>query len=167
MASVRPRNWFKRLFARNAEKPSVSPYHAVSIHCTDSACQAAKDNLGKRYLSAEAPFLPLRDCDRPDQCNCRYKHYDDRRREQRRRADQGLADHSNPDREERRRQKDRRAQNDGDDSEPVSIQEGSYYEHVEDTVRTATIEAGEQDGVDPYNSGSFDKSKSWDSDSDQ
>ena len=145
----------------------MSQYHAVSIYCTDNACQAAKDKLGERVLSAEAPFLPLSDCDRPDQCDCRYKHYDDRRGEPRRRSDQGLAAHTDPDRVERRLRKDRRVQNDGDDSEPFSVHEDSYYEHVGDTVRTAMIDAGEQEGIDPYNSGSFDKSKSWGSNSEK
>jgi hypothetical protein len=30
---------------------------------------------------------------------------------------------------------------------------------VGDTIRTAFLDAGESEGVDPYNSGSFDKSK--------
>jgi hypothetical protein len=34
-----------------------------------------------------------------------------------------------------------------------------------DTIRTATLDASKLDGVDPYNSGSFDKSKSWSSSS--
>lgn len=160
MASGNPRNWFKRLSAKTAEKPRVSEFHAVSINYTSDACQAAKDELGKRHLSAEAPLLPLRQCDRPDQCDCRYKHYDDRRGKPRRRSDQGLDASTDPDRAERRHQKDRRAQNDGDDAEPFSVHEGSYYEHVGDTIRTAMIDDSEPDGIDPYNSGSFDRSKS-------
>lgn len=159
MASVRPRNWFRRLFAKTAEKPRVSAYRAVSIHCTSNACQAIKDKLGERFLSSEAPLLPLRQCDRPDQCDCRYKHYDDRRGEARRRSDQGLAAHTDPDRVERRYETDRRAQNDGDEPEPFSVHDDSYYEHVGDTIRTAMINASESDGVDPYNSGSFVRSK--------
>jgi hypothetical protein len=63
--------------------------------------------------------------------------------------------------------KDRRAQNDAEDAEPFSVHEGSYYEHVGDTVRTAMLDTSELDGVDPYNSGSFDKSKLWGSSSDK
>lgn len=165
MASVRPRNWFKQLFSKTAEKPRVSEYCAVSIHCTSSACQAVKDKLGERLLSAEAPLLPLRQCDRPDQCDCRYKHYSDRRGETRRHSDQGLAAHTDQDRVERRYKADRRAQDDGDEPEPFSVHEDSYYEHVGDTIRTAMIDASESDGIDPYNSGSFDRSKSWGSNS--
>jgi len=161
MSSVRPRRWFTRLFARTAEKPRVSKYHAVSIHCGKNACQAAQDKLGKRHLSAEAPLLPLHHCDRPDQCDCRYQHYDDRRGDPRRRSEQGLPALTDSERVERRNVKDRRAQNVAEDAEPFSVNEGSYYEHVGDTVRTAMLDASESDGVDPYNSGSFDKSKSW------
>jgi len=167
MSSVRPRRWFKRLFARTAEKPRVSTYHAVSIRCAKNACQAAQDKLGDRYLSAEAPLLPLGQCDRHDQCECRYQHYDDRRGDPRRRPEQGLSAQTDPERVERRYVKDRRAQDVAEDAEPFSVHEGSYYEHVGDTTRTAVLDASEPDGVDPYNSGSFDKSKSWGSNSDE
>jgi len=167
MTSVRPSRWFKRLFARTAEKPRITKYHAVSIHCANDSCQAAKDKLGERHLSAEAPLLPLDQCDRPDQCDCRYQHYDDRRGDTRRRSDQGLPAEAEPERVDRRHAKDRRAQNDVEDAEPFSVNEDSYYEHMGDTIRTAKLDGGESNGVDPYNSGSFDKSKSWGSSSDE
>ena len=160
MSSVRPRRWFTRLFARTAEKPRVSPYHAVSIRCGKNACQAAQDKLGERNLSAEAPLLPLDQCDRPDQCECRYQHYGDRRRGSRRRSEQGLTAQTDSERIERRYVKDRRAEDVADEAEPFSVHKDSYYEHVSDTIRTVTLDANEPDGVDPYNSGSFDKSKS-------
>jgi len=163
MSSVRPRRWFSRLFARTAEKPRDSTYHAVSIRCGKSACQAAQDKLGKRHLSAEAPLLPLHHCDRPDQCECRYQHYDDRRGDSRRGSEQGLPTQTDSKREERRHVKDRRAQDVAEDAEPFSVHEDSYYEHVGDTTRTAMLDDSEPDEFDPYNSGSFDKSKSWDS----
>ncbi len=165
MSSVRPRHWFTRLFARTAEKPRVSPYHAVSIRCGKNACQAAQDKLGERRLSAEAALLPLDQCDRPDQCECRFQHYDDRRGKSRRRSDQGLSAQTDSGRIERRYVKDRRAENIVEEAEPFSVHEDSYYEHVGDTIRAATLDASELDGVDPYNSGSFDKSKSWSSSS--
>jgi len=161
MSSNKLRDWFTRLFARTEEEPPTSEYHAVSIRCGKNACQAAQGKLGTRHLSTDAPLLPLGECDRPDQCDCRYQHYDDRRGESRRRSDQGLSDQTNLERIERRYTKDRRAQSDAEDDEPFSVHEGSYYEHIGDTARTAILEASETDGVDPYNSGSFDKSKSW------
>ncbi len=112
-------------------------------------------------------MLPLDQCDRPDQCDCRYQHYEDRRGEPRRRSDLGLSEQSDPDRLERRYVKDRRAQEEGDEETPFSVHEDSYYEHMGDTIRTAIGGVSEADGVDPYNSGSFDKSKSWGSSSDK
>lgn len=64
--------------------------------------------------------------------------------------------------------KGRRAEDvaeDAEDARLFSVHEDSYYEHVGDTIRTAILDASEADGVDPYNSGSFDKSKSWGSSS--
>lgn len=61
--------------------------------------------------------------------------------------------------------KRRREEDVPEDAEPFSVSENSYYEHVGDTVRTALLDVSEPDGVDPYNSGSFDKSKSWKSSS--
>jgi hypothetical protein len=46
--------------------------------------------VGQRFLSREAPRLPLRDCDRPD-CSCRYEHHEDRRRGPRRAREMGVA----------------------------------------------------------------------------
>ena len=158
-----------RLFARPAEKPRVSPYHAVSIRCGKNACQSAQDKLGERHLSAAAPLLPLDQCDRPNQCECRYQHYDDRRRNSRRSSKDGLSAQTDSERLERRCVKGRRAEDVAEDvaedAGPFSVHEDSYYEHVGDTIRTAILDASEPDGVDPYNSGSFDKSKSWSSSS--
>jgi hypothetical protein len=165
MSSVKPRRWFTRLFARTVEKPRTSPYHAVAIRCGKKACQAAQDKLGERHLSSDSPFLPLDQCDRPDQCECRYQHYEDRRSDSRRSSEQGLPAQTDSERVERRYAKDRRAQDVAEDDKPFSVHEDSYYEHVGDTIRTAMLDADEPDGVDPYNSGSFDKSKSWGSDS--
>ena len=161
MSSVRPRGWFTRLFAKRAKKPRASKYHAVAIRCGNTACQAAKDNLGERHLSAEAPLLPLEQCDQPDQCNCHYQHYDDRRGRSRRRSDDDLTSQTDSDRAERRNLRGRRAEDFDEEAEPYSVNDDSYYEHVGDTVRSALLDVNELDGVDPYNSGSFDKSKSW------
>ncbi len=164
MSSVKPHRWFARLFSKPAEEPRVSPHHAVAIVCGQNACQAAQDKLGERHLSSEAPLLPLDQCDRPDQCACRYQHYDDRRGDPRRSSESGLPVQTDSENVERRNAKDRRAQDVAEaakDDEPFSVHEDSYYEHVGDTIRTAMLDASESDGIDPYNSGSFDKSKSW------
>lgn len=161
MTSERPRSFLKRLFAKKAKKPRTTPYHAVAIRCGRTSCQAAQDNQRERYLSAEAPLLPFDQCDRPEQCECRYQHYEDRRDSPRRRSEQGLSETTNSERLERRYAKDRRAKVDSDEEEPFSVREGSYQEHVEDTIRSETLKVDESEGIDPYDSGSFDKSKSW------
>ena len=58
-------------------------WHAVAIVGTPDACAAAKACKDNRYLSVEAPRLPLAGCDAKC-CDCRYAHYDDRRRGPRR-----------------------------------------------------------------------------------
>ncbi len=161
MNSARPRRWFSRLFARKTDETSVSPYHAVAIHCTNNSCEAARNVQYERHVSAEAPLLPLAQCDRPDECECRYKHYDDRRGDARRGSGHGTPLKNDSALEDRRRGKGRREEDYAEDGDTFSVHEDSYYEHVGDTIRTALLNVDEADGVDPYNSGSFDKSKSW------
>jgi hypothetical protein len=61
------------------ERPRVTnPYHAVSIIPGSEACDAVKACVGVRFLSKEAPRLPVPGCDRSD-CRCHYAHHDDRR----------------------------------------------------------------------------------------
>jgi hypothetical protein len=62
-----------------------SLFHAVSIHFTDSACEAAKALEGQRILASTAPQIPLPECDVPD-CKCRFSHHKDRRRGEDRRG---------------------------------------------------------------------------------
>ena len=81
------RNSALRIFSRITRTPreadaSGNRYHAVSIHGPDvpenAACYAARTLKGKRFLSSEAPALPLAGCDNAE-CNCRYVHHHDRR----------------------------------------------------------------------------------------
>ena len=55
-----------------------NPWHAVTILPGPKRCAAATRLLGQRYLSSEAPLLPLNLCTESD-CRCRYRHHDDRR----------------------------------------------------------------------------------------
>ena len=55
-----------------------SAYHAVSIRLGRTACRAAAELEGQRFLSASAPRLPLADCD-AGECDCRFAHHADRR----------------------------------------------------------------------------------------
>jgi len=59
-------------------------FGAVSIQLGPQACSAAKYLSGKRFLSSEAPALPLSKCDISD-CKCKYQYYSDRRSEDDRR----------------------------------------------------------------------------------
>lgn len=55
-----------------------SAYHAVSLRLGKTACRAAAELEGERFLSASAPRLPLADCDAAE-CDCRFVHHEDRR----------------------------------------------------------------------------------------
>ena len=74
-----------RLFPGRARASGVSgtphrahPYHAVSIHTGSAACLQAKALKRKRFLSSEAPQLPLAGCT-SGKCHCVYQHHPDRR----------------------------------------------------------------------------------------
>ena len=67
-------------------------YHAVSIRHGARCCKAVAALDGKRYLSTEAPSLPLAGCSSPGACQCKYRHHSDRREDFRRDTDVGLPD---------------------------------------------------------------------------
>ncbi|MCG9711545.1 hypothetical protein L1D29_01755 [Shewanella insulae] len=54
------------------------PYHCVEIVNDDGLCGSAMKLKGKRFLSKDAPTLPLPGCSEGE-CNCRYMHHEDRR----------------------------------------------------------------------------------------
>jgi hypothetical protein len=74
-----------------------NPYHAVSIVTPEkqtavlsgAACAAANACAGRRFLAAEAPQLPLPECN-VSKCTCRYRHHADRRSGNRRATDAGI-----------------------------------------------------------------------------
>lgn len=63
---------------------SKGSWKAVTVQPGESACAAAKELSKKRFLSRNAPRLPLPDCTNQDQCQCKYRHHGDRRGDQRR-----------------------------------------------------------------------------------
>lgn len=84
-----------------------NPYHAVAIECGRSrACRSARSLQGRRFLAGEAPRLPLSGCDNGT-CVCRYQHFEDRRTDVRRAADEHRVEHPYAG-AERRRQRGRR-----------------------------------------------------------
>ncbi|MEZ5557546.1 MAG: hypothetical protein R3E86_03265 [Pseudomonadales bacterium] len=70
---------------------TVRLFHAVTIQADPAkACDSALALAGKRFLSDDAPLLPLPDCTCALSCRCRYKHLSDRRTEPRRESDVGM-----------------------------------------------------------------------------
>jgi len=55
-----------------------NPFHAVSIKAGPACVQTANRYSGRRFLSKEAPLIPLPTCDTKN-CRCRYVHHEDRR----------------------------------------------------------------------------------------
>jgi len=89
-------------------KKAANPWHAVSIVCTSASCAAAKALKGLRYLSAEAPRLPLRDCTSAQECPCVYRKHLDRRARPRREVDSDGLRRPSP-KSERRQNRRRRS----------------------------------------------------------
>ena len=63
----------------------TSAFHAVSIKFPEQACAAAKAIAGQRFLSTQAPNLPLPECN-ASKCNCHFSHHKDRRANKDRRS---------------------------------------------------------------------------------
>ena len=65
-------------------------YNGVEVHANPATCcQAVRDIAGQRFLSMNAPRLPLDGCD-AETCQCSFQRYDDRRTEARRLSDVGF-----------------------------------------------------------------------------
>ncbi len=87
----------RALFGRGEPEPApapakktANPFHSVTIVTGPRACAAARALSDRRFLSREAPALPLKACDCAG-CSCRYEHYDDRRKSGRRARDLGVS----------------------------------------------------------------------------
>lgn len=63
-----------------------NPWHSVSVVPTEAACANARRLARVRFLSKDAPALPLDNCDARS-CRCHYRHHEDRRRLLRRASD--------------------------------------------------------------------------------
>ena len=73
-----------------APKKRTMTWHAVSVAPGYHCCAEAKALEGQRFLSRDAPPLPLKDCNRGAECSCRYEHHEDRRKGPRRARDIGV-----------------------------------------------------------------------------
>jgi hypothetical protein len=82
---------------------SYRPYRAVAIEPGGACCDAAEEWSYERFLTTQAPRLPLQDCTKPDTCRCRYQKFADRRQATDRRAGFTPIEH-----DDRRRRADRR-----------------------------------------------------------
>jgi len=89
-------------------KPGGSRWNAVSILSSSGSCEAAKALKGKRFLSAQAPRLPLVECTQSARCTCSYRKFADRRAGPRREEDATGLRRSSPDGKERRTRRGRR-----------------------------------------------------------
>jgi hypothetical protein len=83
-------------------------WHAVSIVPKGICCELVKSLRSSRFLSAEAPRLPLQECTMPSSCTCAYRHYEDRRGRARRADELRGIPRSRWTAEERRSKADRR-----------------------------------------------------------
>jgi len=83
-------------------KPRLKHRGAEVIAAAD-ACDAARSLTKLRLQSADIPLLPLKTCDRPATCRCKYRHFDDRRAGSRRENEEALVPAAHQRAERRRR----------------------------------------------------------------
>ncbi len=74
------RGWPQSLLQRHDR----GAFHAVTVKAAETACAASRQMEGRRFLSAEAPRIPLAECSCAETCGCIYTHFDDRRYHDRR-----------------------------------------------------------------------------------
>jgi hypothetical protein len=84
-------------------------WNAVAIVAATGGCEAARALKGKRFLSTEAPRLPLPQCASPGACRCVYKKYADRRAGPRREVEKTGLQRALTDTGERRSRRGRRS----------------------------------------------------------
>lgn len=72
------------------ESKAAAAFSAVEIRPRSGACDAARALEGRRYLSKDAPALPLANCTAA-RCRCRFSKLSDRRTDGRRLEHDGLS----------------------------------------------------------------------------
>ena len=53
-------------------KPNLK-YRGAGVIAADDACDAARSLMNVRLLAKDVPLLPLKACDRPLTCKCKYR----------------------------------------------------------------------------------------------
>lgn len=84
-----------RLRGSPAQAPALPPlparpFRAISIYRGSEACTMAHKFSEHRFLTKDAPQLPLPGCTMSKKCDCRYVKHGDRRGDTRRLVDLGL-----------------------------------------------------------------------------
>jgi hypothetical protein len=97
--------------ARVIARPSYisNHWHAVCVDAKASSCAEAHALRKRRFLSKEAPGLPLKGCGNPLNCPCTYRHHEDRRGKERRKGEQSFTSTQKVPTSERRKAKGRRS----------------------------------------------------------
>jgi len=86
-------NLFGKKKPKDKKNINISPekantkYHSIQILPCENSCDPASWISSKIYLVSELSQLPLKNCDKTNECRCQFKHYDDRRRNEERRND--------------------------------------------------------------------------------
>jgi hypothetical protein len=82
-SAARPKSFKVERRVSQVVDPNPAKFHCVEVKAVDCTCEAIKQLAGLRFLSDEAPLLPLPECS-AGTCRCRYEHHEDRRQDLRR-----------------------------------------------------------------------------------
>ena len=109
----------RRFFGQKKQPIATAPlqrprpvFHCVEVRAGEQACHAVEQLGNVRYLSGQAPGLPVAGCD-ASACRCRYIHHDDRREDDRRNPYGHWANMPTELNAERRTRRDRRSWDSG------------------------------------------------------
>jgi hypothetical protein len=96
--------------SRTSARPAHIPkkWHAISLDIKPLSCTAAHDLRKRRFLSKDAPALPLEACTKRASCPCKYRHHEDRRGKPRRGGETGISSNAKKHTSERRISRGRR-----------------------------------------------------------
>ena len=67
------------LFGKKPIAPAKRKYAGLAFVPDTHCCDAANAHNERRFLTSEAPNIPLAECSDPALCECKYRNIDDRR----------------------------------------------------------------------------------------